>query len=983
MTANNKKEFYIVGVGASAGGLEALEKFFGNMSADHPIAFVVVLHLSPDYKSLMVELLSKRAKMSVHQVADGLLVEPNNIYIIPPNKNITIFHQKLYLSDRDSEHIHLPIDIFLESLAKNNGEKAIAIILSGTGSDGTRGVRAVKEKGGMVMVQQPNSAKFDGMPRSAIATKLVDYILPAEQMGPELIRYLQHPLHKQLPNTIEESDSLGKIYNLLHSQLGVDFTDYKQSTMVRRIERRISVNQLASVDEYVRYLHQYPSEIKVLYQELLIGVTRFFREADAFKVIEQQVIPVIFEQKSRRDPVRVWVAGCSTGEEAYSLAILFTHYMEKSGKLLDIKIFATDIDREALDFASRGLYTESTIADVPIHFLQNYFVRKNDRYEVISRIREMVIFAQQDLTKDPPFSKIDLITCRNVLIYLKPTLQQRVLTTFQFSLLPGGHLFLGSSETVGNMSDIFLAISAKHRIFSYQGGPKPILSHTGQPSRNRSFAQVEQRFNQFAPVVDPRLTEKLYHALLEAFTPATVVTDEGANLLHAFGEIDAYLRVPSGGQLSLNILKMVRGTLSIPLSTAINRALKTDEEVVYNNLGLELDGQKQVMRLVVRPFTEATNKQTYLFIQFQPVDEGSKTAVDPETSFSLEESVQQRIADLEQELQYNKENLQATIEELETANEELQATNEELLAANEELQSTNEELQSVNEELLTVNSEYQAKIQELIELNADINNLFSSTNIGIIFLDKLLQIRKFTPAAQKEINLLESDIGRPIAHIAHQINEVDLVKQARDVLNTQHPLQQEITTQHNNQYLLKILPFYTVDQIVNGVTIVLIDINDLFNLRQKNKALRDQQVAFEASQQALQTSYDFLESIIDALAEHIAILDKTGTILAVNAAWRQFADENGMGDTAYGVGQNYITLSEQATGEGAAESHQIAHYLRAMVAGERETFSVNYPCHAPHEKRWFLAHATTFTVKNEVYFVLVHSLTKTEKTTQP
>lgn len=883
---NINDQFPIVGIGASAGGLEALEKFFTNMPVDSGLAFVVVQHLSPDYKSMMVELLSKRTSIPVHFVKDGMAVQSNNIYIIPPRKNITIFHRKLHLTERGTEFLHLPIDIFLNSLAEDIGEKAVAVILSGTGSDGTRGVRAIKEAGGMVMVQDPQTAKFDGMPRSAIATNLADYILAPEEMPEKLMHYVKHPTQAHDNYTREnvlhqDSDNLSKIFSMLRSRSGVDFTYYKQTTMLRRIERRMNINQINTLNDYVRYLHQNANEVQTLYKELLIGVTRFFRDPEAYEVLEKEVIPVIFKNKNRNDEIRVWVAGCSTGEEAYSLAILFNEYMENNGVLADVKIFATDIDRDALDFASRGRYSESIAADIPQDRLHNYFVRRENSFEVLRRIREMVIFAQQDITKDPPFSKIDLISCRNVLIYLQPVLQRKVLSAFQFALKPGGFLFQGSSETVGEMEDAFKMIHSKWRIFQYRGGFQPNISETIlPPGKYRSRQNLQNRDQQivdFNPE-EPRLVEKIYRAMIDSFMPPTLVTDENGRLLHAFGAVDEYLKVPSGGPFSNNVLKMVRGNLSIPLNTAVRRAIKENTDVVYKMVVVEKRDKKEYADLIVKPFVPMRTQRPLLFIQFRSVNTEQPNN-DHEVTYDAAGTAEQRIADLEQELQYTKENLQATIEELETTNEELQATNEELLAANEELQSTNEELQSVNEELITVNAEHQRKIQELLDLNADMNNIFTSTNIGIIFLDWKLNIHKFTPAAQREISLLEKDIGRPLNHITHNLEGIDFAQLASKVLETLQPLEKEANSRTGSTYLVKVRPYYTLNNVVEGVIIILEDITDITKLKQHNQQLTGN---------LLHQQYRLAESLISAIPYPYLILNNKLAVSGANDAFYAF-----------------------------------------------------------------------------------------------
>jgi two-component system CheB/CheR fusion protein len=838
-------DFYIVGIGASAGGLDALERFFSEAPSDSGLAFVVIQHLSPDYKSLMADLLGKRTDMPVHVAEDGMAVEPNHVYLIPPKQSLTIFHQKLYLTDRESGLLYLPIDIFFQSLADDLGEKAIGVILSGTGSDGTRGIRAIKEKGGLVIVQDEQSAKFDGMPRSAVATNLVDYILPPEKMVREALTYIQHPYLISDPAVkrviSHDDDSLSKIFALLRSNSGVDFTYYKQSTMVRRIERRMSIKQIEKLSDYLYLLHQTPSEANTLYREFLIGVTRFFRDAEAFEELRTKVIPAIFENKNRGEAIRVWVAGCSTGEEAYSIAILLTEFMETTGRHMDVKVFATDLDKNALEFAGKGIYPESIAADISPENLQNYFIKSGESYTVTRRVREMVIFAKQNIINDPPFSKVDLISCRNLLIYLQPVLQKKVISAFQFALNPDGYMFLGTSETIGDSDDYFECKHSKWKIFQYKGGFRPTLDDNRllrtplsmQPTITRRFATTTHN--------DWRSVENIQRGMIDAFLPPTAVVDEDLNLIYVSGDMDAYLRVPPGGLFTPNILKQAREGLSVPLSTAIHKVLKDQQEVFYKNIHFGEEGAARFIDLKAKPYTEPASHQKMVLLQFTPVVQLPLTQ-EPVESFDINTSAQQRIQDLEHELQYTRESLQATVEELETSNEELQATNEELFAANEELQSTNEELHSVNEELITVNAEYHAKIQELTKLNEDINNLLSSTDVGTIFLDRELRIRLFTPTAQQEIHLLDQDVGRPISFVTHNIVDCDLVYESQQVLKTLASREMEVRNNRGRWYQMKLLPYYTLHQQVGGVVITLLDITAF---KQAEAARRESRENFE------------------------------------------------------------------------------------------------------------------------------------------
>ncbi|MCA9979306.1 MAG: PAS domain-containing protein, partial [Anaerolineales bacterium] len=863
------KPSFIVGLGASAGGLEALESFFSNTPVDTGLAFVVVQHLSPDYKSLMVELLSKYTSLPVQEAQDNQRVVANQIYLIPRKYSLTIFHDTLHLSERHKpEHgLNLPIDIFLQSLAEDRGESAIAIILSGTGSDGARGVRAVKEAGGMVMVQDEQSARFDGMPRSAIATQVVDYVLSPEKMPEELVRFTGSDGHGRhfpaVPKLLTEEDRLHKIFALLRRTSGVDFSYYKRNTVVRRIERRMTINKYDQLSDYVEFLQDSPSEAHILRKEMLIGVTRFFRDPEAFTFLANVAIPDIIKHKSSHTKIRVWVAGCSTGEEAFSLAMTIHDCLQTAQRAdLVVQVFATDIDEDALDFAGHGLYPESIAADVRPEWLNRYFEKRGDHYEVKRHIREMVIFAQQNLIKDPPFSKIDLISCRNVLIYFQQILQKRALDLFHFALNENGYLLLGTSENPSEECTWLEPISQKWRIYQRLGNTRPRLDSAlaldqTPPTHNRPTPAIIS----LASERQQRREVELYRHLLEASLPPSVVVDSNLTLVHAFGDVSPYLSVPSGGRVTLDIGKMITAELSIPLTTAVHKVFRDDQEVAYRFVQIQLHGEPHTLHLIARPIFTNKLHEKLVMVFFEPVpptletdtDENTAVASDSNT-YNPSQNASQRIRDLEHSLQFNKENLQATIEELETSNEELQATNEELLAANEELQSTNEELESVNEELITVNAEHQEKIRELTELNDDINNLFSSTDIGTIFLDNRLCIRKYTPAVQNEINLLPQDIGRPLSHIAHHFLHYDLVAEAEKVINTLVGHTREVRNAHGNWYLVKIFPYRTRDNIIKGVVISLVDIT---MLKRTNEKLNEITAALEESEERFRAALQF------------------------------------------------------------------------------------------------------------------------------
>jgi len=839
-----KPGFHYVGIGASAGGLEAIEDFFSHMPEDSNLAFIVIQHLSPDYKSLMVELLSKKTKIPVHRCTDGMQVKPNNIYMIPPKKNLTIFHGKLVLREKDNiPGVNLPIDIFLKSLAEDQADRSIAIILSGTGSDGTRGVRAVKEQGGMVMVQDDTTAKFDGMPRAAISTGVADFVLPPEKMPAQLLAYIDHPYvagKEKSRNLIKDQKGLTRIFSELRERTKVDFTYYKPSTISRRIERRMSVNQINDLDDYVRYIQKYPVEIMTLYRELLIGVTSFFRDPEAMKELMETCLPQLISATKNRE-IRFWVTACSTGEEAYTLAILAKEVMEKTGENRDIKIFATDLDRDAVMQAGNGVYPESIAADLTPRLLGKYFYRKGDNYQIARNIREMVVFAQHNLVMDPPFTKIDLISCRNLLIYLQPVLQEKAMRMFNFSLNPGGILFLGTSETIGNMTDCFETVHQKYKIYRSRGKLSPdvpmtdtVATHEKKDEKKDkapqpfSFPYRERRRQH--PADATNLMDRYVRALEDEYLPLSAVVNQQMEVLHIFGETRDYFQVPSG-RVVYDITKMAVKELAIPLATGIQKVFRTKEQLVYSNVKIKQKNNTRTVRLRILPLPDQKTTDPLVAVFFEETKKQENTDVNTIETYDLEADVQQRIADLEQELQFSNENLQATIEELETSNEELQATNEELLASNEELQSTNEELQSTNEELITVNSEYQSKIIELTQMSNDVENLLSSSGIEVMILDENYEIRKYSPGITKIFHILDKDMGRPISHLSHNLIDFDAFAAVQTVQQSKKGISFEKKDRENLTYLIHILPYHIGPDTYAGFMLTFVDTTELDQTR--------------------------------------------------------------------------------------------------------------------------------------------------------
>lgn len=844
LTEVKENRLMCVGIGASAGGLEALEVFFRNMPTNSGMAFIVIQHLSPDYKSLMSELLSRYTTMEIFKAEDGMVVDPNSIYLIPPKKNLTIFHGKLFLTEQDNNRgLNLPIDIFLRSLAQDKGKDSIGIILSGTGSDGTLGIRAIKEAGGMVMVQDDQSAKFDGMPRSSIATGLVDYILPPDKMPEELVKYVKHPYINSVGriDTIisKDEDILAKILKIVREKVGVDFSFYKPATIIRRLEKRISINQISKIENYISFLGQSPNEARILYKELLIGVTQFFRDQDAFNIMQEKVIPEIFKSKQGGGPIRVWSVGCSTGEEAYSLAILFREYMDENKLDLDVKVFATDLDSESIEYASTGIYPESIISDVLPDRLKGYFLKRESSYIVHERIRRMVIFASHNILKDPPFTKLDLVVCRNMLIYLNSAMQRRIMAMFYYALVQSGHLFLGSSETLGDIAEGYSTISSKWKIYRIKQGyrlPAQYTFHTTiaslRDSRFKSRTEIPS-----IDLNDGFRIETVYQEIVAGFLPPGVLLDNKFELIHVFKDVNRFLRIPQG-KANLNIIKMVNSEITVVMSSLLHKVSKEKKELTFREVQVNLDGKLTYIDLGCRYVEDGKSKNVYYLVTFIEKQQGETQSLRVD-NFDLKSHYNERFSELERELQFTRENLQATIEELETSNEELQSTNEELIASNEELQSTNEELQSVNEELYTVNSEYQNKIEELTQLSNDMNNLLKNTNIGTIFLDKFLRIRRYTPAIVKTINVMEMDLGRPVFHISHNLIYDEFQSDIEKILINLVPKEIEVQDKSGNWYLMRMLTYRTIENAVDGVVLTLIDITERKRLEERIRSERD------------------------------------------------------------------------------------------------------------------------------------------------
>jgi two-component system CheB/CheR fusion protein len=875
--------FPIVGIGASAGGLDAFQKFFTNMPPDTGMAFVLVQHLDPTHKSLLSELIKRYTRMKVLEVEDGMLVEPNSVFVIPPNRYMGILHGKLHLLEPTALPGHrTPIDYFFRTLAEDQKENAICVVLSGTGTEGTLGLRTVKGEGGMGMVQDPESAKYDGMPRNAISTGLADYILPVEEMPKQLIEYVRHAIIK-VPGkpaelTLKDADHLEKIFIIVRSQTGHDFSHYKQNTVLRRIERRMAVNRITELSRYVRYVQEQPGEADNLFKDLLIGVTNFFRDKEAFSVLREKVIPKLFENTSSDRPIRIWVPGCATGEEAYTIAILCRDFMESLEERFSVQVFATDLNNEAIETARLGNYPESISTDVPAEFLERYFTKEGDFYRIKKEIRDIVVFALQNVITDPPFSRVDLVTCRNLLIYLGTELQKKILPLFHYALNQHGFLFLGPSENIGEFTDFFSVLNRKWKLYKRidRELSQESLLHLHRPTvTDRRIAAPPPGY---PPALEgPRHREVVDKIIMENYGPAGVLVNEKGEILYIHGRTGNYLE-PASGEFTVksNILDMARQGLKIELAQCIRKAATGKTEIRSDRLRVKTNGGELLMNLVVKPISEPASMIGKLLVIFEdvPFEEANGAQADP--TESPEAEPHPRVRQLEHELLSTREYLQSAVEELETSNEELQSTNEELQSSNEELQSTNEELetskeelQSVNEELNTVNAELQQKIEELTRTTNDLNNLLASTDIGTIFLDTHLNVQRFTPTMTDFINLIQTDVGRPLAHIVTKLRYERLVEDAQEVLRTLVPTQQEIQTKDDRWYSMRILPYRTVENVIDGVVITFIDTSVFRHTMEAD--------AEEAERQEV--------SIINTVREPLLLLDRDLRIESANESF--------------------------------------------------------------------------------------------------
>jgi len=894
----------VVGVGASAGGLEALQGLFASLPSEPSLAFIVVQHRATDRTSVMKSLIEKHTKLTVADIVEGTKVEPGTIYLAPADKDVSIMHGVLFLVEPPPHSgAHLPIDSFLRTLARDEAERAIAIILSGTGSDGTLGLREIKAGGGMAMVQKEDQAKYDSMPRSAIETGMVDFILPVERMGEQLAQYIRHPYleRPRVPETEETSeDLLQRVFLLIRTQTGHDFSHYKRNTIRRRIARRLAVHQIEDLDHYIKMLQESTEEVDILAREMLITVTNFFRDREAWDSLNETVIRPIVEDRAPRIPLRIWVPGCATGEEAYTVAILFHEQMARDEKRHLLQIFATDLDEESVNIGRRGIYPKSIAADVSPTRLKRFFTEEGNSYRIKGNIRETIVFAKHNLVKDAPFSKLDLICCRNVLIYMDNSLQRKLIPMFHYTLNQNSILFLGESESIGTFADLFAPVDAKHKIFRrkpVEGSYEPEMADPGyhQPpeSGHEKLHVVKGKHN---------VAEVAERVILRDYSLPCVLVDEDFNIVFFNGDTSRYLMQPSG-KPTTNIIQMAQPEIHFKLNLLLKRAFHEKHVTMEKDILIRVNDHNLETDIVVRPVAEAGLTENLMLVVFKSHPKEKKPGETvPLPTDVPEREKDDRVRELEQELQSTREYLQTTIEELETSNEELKSSNEELQSTNEELQSTNEELdtgreelQSTNEELRTINSEHQQKIDELSKAYDDLNNLLGATEVATLFLDRDLRIRRFTPAARKVFRLIEHDAGRPLEDISTTLDYPNLMADIRSALETLTRIDREVAADNGEWYQTKIVPYRTSEHVTEGVIITFIDVSN--------------QKAIDASEQAR----SFAEAIVETIRQPLLILDEDLKVIAANPAfYRHFriGPEESLGVQIYQLGNNQWDVPE-------------------------------------------------------------------------
>ncbi|AOF80820.1 sensory box protein [Methyloversatilis sp. RAC08] len=906
----------IVALGGSAGGLDAYEAFFRSMPAARGLAFVLVAHLDPSHASMLTEILQRYTGLRVVEAQDGMVVMADTLYVAPPNRDMTIANGTLLLSLPDAPRgQRMPIDAFFRSLAEDQGERAVGIILSGTGTDGTQGLRAILGAGGITLAQEPASARYEGMPLSAIQSGYAMHVLPVEKMPPLLLANLPklpEPAQVRAEATQPLAEPVRKggidrLLSLLRTATGHDFSLYKKSTIGRRIERRMAQHDLDDIELYARYMKEHPEETQALFKELLINVTSFFRDPGAFDVLKQDILPLLFAGKPEDYVIRIWVAGCSTGEEVYSIAMVLREFMDDTHQELKVQLYGTDLDDDAIALARAGLYPPNITPDITPERLRRFFSKEEIGFRVKKAIREMVVFAAQNAIKDPPFTRLDMLSCRNLMIYLEPELQNRLISTFHYALKPGGVLFLSPSESTGNHPELFSAINRKWKFYRAVHSVLPMrLMLSDHPAAAAESGSKEAGATTKV-VKAANFSDFTRRVLLQSYAPASVVTDLKGNILFVHGETGRYLR-PAPGQASLNVVDMAREGLQVELRAALNAAVAQGQAMLGREASIGPDGSDAPkVKLSVRPLPGPESGQNLLLVSFEDVNEPApqkrRRKLQKEGSPEM-----QRIGELERDLAYTRENLQATIEEqqasneeLKSANEELQSTNEELQSTNEELETSKEELQSVNEELISVNTELQAKIEQLASMQDDMKNVLDNINVGTVFLDQHLAIRRYTREAARIYRLVATDVGRSLGDIKSDLTE-ELGGAAQSVLDTLVPFEREVRTLAGASYLARIQPYRTLDNVIEGVVLTFNDIS---------RRIEAEAAEHKARQLA--------ESIVDTVREPLVVLDADMRVVSASRSFYRYFDtdpDDTVGRSLYELGMERSKGRSKDRGKG-------------------------------------------------------------------
>lgn len=829
-------EKFIIAIGASAGGMQAIHTLFDNTPSD-AVSYVIIQHLSPDHQSFMAELLAKHSKLKIFVAEDGMEVKSNNIYVMPKGKVMKIAGCKLFLTDREKSSPNSAIDTFFNSLAEDQGNYSIAIVLAGNGSDGSKGIAAIKNVGGMVIVQEPDSTENKSMPNSAIESGYYDYILAPSLIPDQIINYVkQRTFTSSFTGHLSENDELAlvDVIKIIKNHTPLDFSEYKRPTIIRRVVRRMVACNANTINDYIEILKNNTAEIDTLSKEFLISVTQFFRDPSAFEIIRSKVIPQIIENKLLVDTFKVWVIGCATGEESYSLAILIKEYLNDIKKDIEVKIFATDIDKDALAIASKGIYTESIVKDVSEERLSKYFYKDGDRYRVKESIRNMLIFAQHDITRNPPYNKLDLITCRNLLIYLNTVLQKKVLAMLHYCLNPGGYLFLGPSESIGDLKARFFNVDNKWKIYKNIQAQNTLENGTySAPSFYvRPRLKASPALHSLQTDFTENLQEFVLNTLSKKLNSGGVCVDENYKIIKTFGDFQSYL-VPK--MFNFNLLELLPPELSIVAATGLSKVAKEKKELSINEVIFVQNGAPRSVTIYFKPSYEDKNFEAVTLVCF--TDQSIKLPIENSEIFNKEVHIGRYLIEVEENLKDTQKKLKEAQDALESMNNYAQSYSEELISGNEELQSTNEEVQSINEELQTVNHQYQLKIKELGELNDDLNNYFRSTVNGHIYVDRDFIIRKFTPSAIKQVNLKETDIGRPLSDISTNIKFSHMMEDLRTVLSSSKMIEKQIETLNNKWYQMTLHPY--VRQHDNETDGVIISFNEITDLKEaKNKLIK-------------------------------------------------------------------------------------------------------------------------------------------------